>query len=498
MAAPDAVSSRVDDPASMDRTAVPDEVSSASRSSRWSRPSGSSNALDDALDDAPGPAPSLTSLVREWRWALPLAVAGVVLRLVAVAGIHLYRYFDSAEYETLDFSGRSRRPWTTPLLYHLLPDEDAWVVGVQAAIGAVAWLALAFAAAALFRRRGAQVVVATAIVALGCSAVVTNWDVTMLSEPMALSLTVLVIAGWTNFVRRPTDLGALAIVAATVPWMFVRQSLMPTAWMITFLALVALVVVLVRGRRDGADRRIATPLVLVVGGLFAGCIWATVTYGRNTEILHHNITAIVADRIAPDEERLAWFVDQGMPLPSDGRRDYGGFDEDRSFQAWVERSGTDTYARFLASHPWYSLTEPLADFVGANRSYQEVPPFSDPAAPVVTMLASAEPYGSSRHVIPEPVEDVLLRGGSVGTILTSLLVAAGWAAWRWRDADRRWIVPIATVVLAAASLYAAWHGASTELPRLGLPGAVALRVALIVLFGLLVEGELDRRDTRSA
>lgn len=433
--------------------------------------------------------PSLWALVCRWGWALPLAIAGIVLRLVAVAGIHLYRYFDSNEYETLDFSGRWRRPWTTPLLYEVLPDDDTSVVVAQALIGAVSWLLLAFAAAALFRRRGVQLGVAIAIVALGCTAAVTNWDTTMLSEPMALSFTVLVIAAWTNFLRRPTDLGAVAIVAAAVPWMFVRQSLMPTAWLITVAAVIATGVML--GRRR--DLRTATPFVLASAGLLVGCILATVSYGRNQEILHHNLTAITADRIAPDADRLAWFVDQGMPLPEDGRLTYGGFDEDAAFQDWVEASGTSTYARFLATHPWYSLTAPLEDFVGLNRSYQELPPHAEVASPPVAMLAPAEPYGSSRHVIPDPVEDVLLRGGSVGTILSALLVAIGWTAWRWRRIDRRWTVPLATAVLAASALYAAWHGASTELSRLGLPAAVALRIALILAFGLLIEGELDAR-----
>jgi hypothetical protein len=441
----------------------------------------------DGTDGDPQP---LSTIVRGWRWALPLAVAGIVLRWAAVAGIRLYRYYDSGEYETLDFSGRSRRPWTTPLLYELLPDDDGSVVTAQALIGAVAWLVLAFTLAALFRRRPVQIGVAVTTVALGCTATVTNWDATMLSEPMALSLTVLVIAAWIDFVRRPTELGALWIVAATVPWMFVRQSLMPTAWLILLCAAVALAAMLVKK----ADRKAVTPLAFVVVGLLIGCTWATVSYGRNTEILHHNITAIVADRIAPDDDRREWFVEQGMPLPADGRLDYSGFDQDAAFQAWVEESGTSTYARFLAQHPWYAFTEPLEDFVGANRSYQEVPPFSDPMAPPVSMLAPAEPYGSSRNVLPDPLEDLLLRGGAVGTILTALVVVTGWAIVRRREIDRRWTVPLATIVLAAASLYAAWHGASTELPRLGLPAAVALRIALIAIIGLLVEAELDRRD----
>lgn len=443
----------------------------------------------DAPGRAPEAEPSLLTIVRGWTWAVPLLVVGIALRFVAVAGIHLYRYFDSAEYLTLDFSGRWRRPWTTPLLYELLPDDDASIVGAQALIGGISWLVLAFALAALFRRPAVQVGVAVATVALGCTATVTNWDATMLSEPMALSLTALVLAAWANLLRRPTTAAAVAVVAATVPWLFVRQSLVPTAWLTAALAVVLAGAALYRRR----DARAAAPRIVLAVGLVAACGWASITYGRNTEILHHNLTAIVTDRVAPDAERLAWFVDAGMPMPADGRTDFGGFDEDPTFQDWVATDGTATYVRYLATHPWYAVVEPLPDFLGANRSYQEVPPFSEPATPPISMLAPAEPYGSSRTVLPGPVEDVLLSGGAVGSFLTGVAVALCWSFARRRDTDRRWWLPAATVVLAASALYAAWHGASTELPRLGLPAAVALRLALIVQLGLLAEIELDRR-----
>lgn len=434
----------------------------------------------------------LLSLVRGWPWAIPLVLAGIVLRIVAVLGVRLFRYVDSGEYETLDFSGRWRRPWTTPLLYRVLPDDDTSIVLAQAFLGALCWITLAFAVAALVRRRPTQVVAAATTLALGCTTAITNWDSTMLSEPSALSLTALVLALWLNFVRRPTHGTAIGVVAATIPWLFVRQSLMPTAWLALGIVAVVLVVRLVRHR----DLRAAVPQVIVVVGLLFSCIWATVSYGRNQEILHHNITTVVASRVAPNDEFRTWFVDRGMPLPADGRLDYGGFDEDDAFQDWVADEGTQVYARFLLTHPWWAVAEPVPEFLGTDRSFLEVPPYSDPLAEPVAMLAPSEPYGGARSVIPAPVEDVLLRGGEVGAIVFALVVVGGWAIVRRRDIDRRWAVPGATVVLAASSLYAGWHGATTELNRLGLPAAVSLRVAVIALVGLLVEAELDRRDAR--
>src|SRR5690606_33992227 len=57
------------------------------------------------------------------RRADPVVAATILiaaeLRVLAVAGLRSYRYVDSIDYETLDFTGGSRRPWVTPLLYRM-------------------------------------------------------------------------------------------------------------------------------------------------------------------------------------------------------------------------------------------------------------------------------------------------------------------------------------------------------------------------------------------
>ncbi len=151
-----------------------------------------------------------------------------------------------------------------------------------------------------------------------------------------------------------------------------------------------------------------------------------------------------------------------------------------------------TYARFLLTHPWYTLTAPLPEMVSVRRSY------GDPVEPKVTMLSPADGYGTARPVIPEPVEQVLFDPGATGTILTALVGVLGWAAVRRRWADRRWAVPLATVAISLASLVVGWHGATPELPRLAIVSAIALRIGLIVLAGFLAEAELGHRRSRRA
>lgn len=433
------------------------------------------------VEIADGP---LLKQARSWPWAMGLAASMVLLRLIAVLGIHLYRYFDSAEYDILDFSGRSRRPWATPLFYRLLPEDPRAIIVAQALLGAVAWTVLALAVAAWFRNGTIRLVVAVTLSALGLTTAVTNWDTTKLSESMALSLTVLLVAAWTNLVRRPVLANGVLVLAVALPWLFVRQSLMPTAWMLVVLTAVALAW---QWRNNGRHTEAWRTLAMVLVGLVAFSSLATVSYGRNNEILHHNLTVIVMNRIAPDAERLGWFLDEGMPLPASGGRSFEDFDQDPVFQRWIDDEGSSTYARFLISHPWYTVTEPLDDFGYARPSYQ------DEEQPQVTMLAPGEGYGSARTVLPEPVEQLLFGAGEPGTVIAALVVVAVWSLARGRWIDKRWIVPVALAALSIAGLYAAWHGATPELSRLGMVSAIGLRIALIIQLGLLAESELDRR-----
>ncbi|CAN5511003.1 hypothetical protein BH10ACT1_BH10ACT1_28170 [soil metagenome] len=419
-------------------------------------------------------------LVRSWRWAPWLVVATVALRLLAVAGLRAYVYFDSAEYDTLDFSGRWRRPWATPYLYSLVPGDPNRIVVAQALIGALCWVVLALAAAAWFRAPGVRLTTAVTLVALGCTTSITNWDAAKLSESLALSLTVLVVAAWLNLVRRPTIVTASLLLVATLPWLFVRQSLLPTAWMV---ALVAVAAAICAWRRDGAGPvfgGVAVGLVLLAG-------LASFSYGRNQEVVRENLTVIVANRIAPDPTRLEWFVDHGMPTPRSGQYDYVSLKASPSFVRWVADEGRGTYVRYLVTHPWYALTEPLDDMVGVRRSYGDEPEAH------TTMLSPADAYGASRPVEPELLEQLLFEPGGTGTVTTAIGATAAWTVVRRRLWAPGWTVATVLVAVSFASLLAGWHGATPELGRLAIVGAVGLHVGLVVQLAFLAEAELLAR-----
>ncbi len=430
----------------------------------------------DGVDRRP-----LLRLVRTWPWA-PWAIAAMVaLRLIAVAGLRAYVYVDSGEYDRLDFTGQWRRPWGTPLLYWLVPGGPNRIVVAQALLGAICWSVLALSAAAWFRTSAFRIGVAGTLLALGATTSVTNWDAAKLSESLALSLTALVVAAWLNLVRRPVPATAILVVVATLPWMFVRQGLMPTAWILVFVSAAAAIVA---WRRGGPAKLLAgLSLSLMVVALLA-----SFSYARNQEVVRENLTVIVANRVASEPARLAWFQAHGMPTPASGNLGPDALRDDPAFAYWVSHEGRGTYARYLLTHPWYSATEPLDDLVGVRRSY------GDELAPQSTMLSPADAYGSSRPVIPELVEQALFEPGGTGAMVSGIGLVAAWTAVRWARRERRWIVPLAMISVSLLSLIVAWHGATPELGRLAIVGAVALRIGLLLQLAGLAEQEfLTRR-----
>lgn len=422
----------------------------------------------------------LWRLLQAWPWGGWLVAATVALRLVAVVGLRLQVYFDSPEYDALDLTGRSRRPWATPLLYRIVPGGDDHLVMAQAVVGASCWAALALSAAAWFRLPASRVAVAVGLAALGCTTSVTNWDTAKLSESLAISLTVLVIAAWLNLLRRPTAATGVSVLLATVPWLFVRHGVMASAVLV---AAGVVVGAFLARRRTESGRTFAAVAVAMV----ALVVLASVSYGRNPEIVQQNLTGIVAARVAPHPDRVAWFVAHDMPVPASGRLDYRSLRRDAAFGRWAAGDGWRTYLRYLASHPREAATGPMRDMVDVRRSP------GDAQAKDVATLSPSHAYGSARPVLPDLLEGALFPPGRTGSVLLALgAVAAGTVALR-RHRHRGWIVPLGVVGISLASFFASWNGSVPEQARHAIVSAVALHVGLVLQLAMLTEGEVVAR-----
>lgn len=450
---------------------------------------------------------SLGRFVLDRPESLALLVGLVVLRLLAVAGSIPLRYYDSAEYTgTIDLSGRGRRTWPVPLFFRLVPGDDRWVMWTQAILGAVAFWLVAVVLWASCRNRRVGAGVALTVALLGLTINVTNWDSTILSEPLTIALTLVLVAGLIEFVRRPAWPVVGAVLAVAVPWYALRQN---------HVMLGVLVALLVgvwawRQRRDRVAVRLTGALAagLLVLGAFS---W--VMFSRNAEIVHQNLTTVVAGRVMTDPGRKQWFVDHGMPLPVSGDVGYQGLTDDAAFQRWVAADGTSTYARYLATHPWYAIGGPLADLTGPRDSYQRVP------VPHAAMLSTSDQYGVSRQILPATIEDLLYNPGTkvtvsqspdpdgnplpdqvitlpdTGSIVLALVASTFFAAWSWRRFRAPSLAALAVVAVSFVAIVVSWHASTAEVNRHAFVAALTLRIGLIAMVGLLIDRWLVERAT---
>jgi hypothetical protein len=414
-------------------------------------------------------------------------VGAALLRIVAVIGQQAFVYVDSADYEVLDFSGRARRPWVTPLLYSLT-DSTAIRIVLQASIGAACWSFLAVVASSMAEDRRARWAILLSILGLSLTTTVTNWDTAMLSESMALSLTALLLATLLRVAQRRTTAAVVAAVGAWALWIFTRQNHLVLAVLVV--ATVAVLIAVGWARRRVVDRVLA---LLLAGFVLVGLLAAS-SYRSNTEIIDFNVATVLGARVLPDAGDAAWFHDHGMPAPADVPAGAAASPEqlldDPTFAAWLHEDGVRTYGRFLAVHPWATLTRPLEGFV-SDRA-----PFGDAARADEVLLAGPDSYGVGREVIPEPVEDLLFQPGSAGTVVFALVAVVALTVRRWRDhgPDGRWLVPLVALGLQWPALTAVWHASVAELSRLALPSVVVIRVAIVLQLALLTDAWLrDRR-----
>lgn len=423
------------------------------------------------------------------RFLFTALVTSGVLRVAATIANHPYVYVDSVDYETLDFSGGGRRPWVTPLLYDLAGDDVRLRVLLQAMIGAFAWIFLAVEAGAVPRHRRAQQGATVAVLLLSLTTSITNWDNTILSESMALSCTAVLAGCLLRFARLGTVRDALLVTVAALFWIFTRQNHLVLGLLVTGTVVVAL---LVRWRRD---RQVPRPLATLAAGLVAVSVLAVAFYAQNTQIVHFNTAMVIGNRLLLEPDAIEWLQDHGMPdLPQGITVGTPVNPEpllaDPAFREWIDTEGVGTYAEFLLTHPWATVTGPLEDFVSDRPSFAD-PPYVDE-----TMLSTAEAYSGARNVIPEPIEEILFQPGQTGTLLLLLVLCGALTVdrWRRRGPDPRWTVPLLAIALQWPALTVVWHASAAELGRLSLISAVALRIGLLVQLALLADAWLLERD----
>jgi hypothetical protein len=432
----------------------------------------SSPAASALLRSAGGVAATAARGLAQWltsgQAAFYLAATGVYVLFRSGSFVYTaVRVTDTPTYEQV--SGASLlsadlwaggRPFTVPFLWKVVSDDQARIVA-QLTLSIVAWLVLAAAVAVCLRHRLAAKAAFAVVLLFGTTTEIILWDPLLLSESVSLSLTALLIAAWLSFVRRPSWATVTAVLGVTLLWTFARDS---HAYVVLFTSLLVLISLASRAFRPHKA-------ALVVGSIV---IFALSVASANEGLRWYQpMRDILLNRVAVDPEMHVYF-------------------ERRLGPQWREADARRVYARYLATHPGYTLGDP---FFGSQTT-----PFStaDNASALLDPDFRIYNDNAADRALPLPaaVDDVVYVHGKRLVLALTLLVVvvAAFTAVRF-GLPQPWLVPAALLVSTIPHGLAVYHLSGLEVDRHALEVAVLLRLGALLLALFAVDAVLRARRT---
>lgn len=392
------------------------------------------------------------------------------LFLSLVGQPHVAVFNDSVTYLHPSLMGSTGRLWFVPALYWLAVSDEGRVV-LQTVVGIGCWLALAAAAAGALATRAARLIAFAAILVIASTPEVVQWNRAILSESLAISVTVALLAASVWLVRRRSWWSLAVWLVAVLAWTFSRQV---QALVVAVLA----VPLLVAAARAKGRRAVCLVGASAVLGFAA---WGIVASLQATSIARFNAVAIVRYRAGTNPAELRYFEAHGLPMVAPLRSpipfepsglpvnvtqhanpaDMTRLLSDQTLVRWVDHHWDAVYARYLIGHPSTDLGPPVIEaptLMTMNPGYVQGPEMP-------TWLVDAV-YGTSPSYLI-----VLFGLGVAGLVAT---------AWRRRAGSLLWLAAGA-VVFDCLWCAAVWNLSASELPRLYDPEAVVAHVLLDLL-----------------
>lgn len=450
----------------------------------------------------PPGAPATPPRGGELLWCvLALALfAGFVLRAYVSAGPQLAVEEGSDTTAYLEMAGRplldrgflaGERAMVYPLLLKATSKDLAAAGLAQTLFSIACWCLLAVALSRLFRSAAGRCAGLGLVLLCASRTEVLVWNSLSLSESLSLSLFALWVAAWALFLRSGRRRWAILLVAASLPFAFVRDS---NAYLVLaasgLLSAACLLRILPRRGLVAA----AAGLVVFLGSFMSS--WSSETRSQ------YNAQNVFAMRVLTDPANAAAFRRHGMPEIDHlelcaglcgpdiywcyrriaALRPPGIWD----FYAWHKTRLKRTYLRFLLLDPGYLLVRPLRD----EGLLQYLFPHADWAAsrPCSPALGELSPAGF-RTPLPRWADGFLRGNAPAGFLLLFAASAAGALLGALADgsARLRWALPLAILVTAYPHYLVAWHGDAMEVPRHVLLAGVSVHLAFSALLAFAVD-----------
>ncbi len=364
-----------------------------------------------------------------------------------------------------------QRPPVTPLLIKAF-GTGSGLLSAQALLGAAAWGTLAWTVGRMVEPGWRRLTATWLVLGFATALPITMWNRSMLSESVSLSLLVVLVAGLLGTARRATWPRVLATSATALALAGARDA---GVWTVVLLGTAVAALALARtwspGRATVRAGALAACLLVVAGG----AEWGTLASHRTTQDAAH----VFFVRVFPFPARVAWFAGHGMPEqrridqladtttaePGTAKVVYvaPGDPAFRPLEAWLTTDGTGAYLEWLATHPWYVVTEPL---VRPERSYNFA-------------RGSLAFYAPAHDDMASPLASVTWPPLVGLALLGALAVGLAVRDRAWRLPSWRMVVVVAAVGLAAVVI--AWNADGQEVTRHTVEGFAEVRLGAWIL-----------------
>lgn len=259
-----------------------------------------------------------------------------------------------------EFWFQSRRPPTTMLLYKFCRYDLNTAVFAQQIISVFSWLVLGVSIARNHPSRlGALFVPIFGIAALCYN--LSAWSFAILTESISFSLFALFLAIYMQARKKGSKLWIVGLVIVTILFSLTRDQI--SYYLLSFFWL-ALPFELFLRKED--QRKWLIP-AFALGFCVLFLIQNKIASNMGRHVFPFK--NVLLQRILPQEEFTNWFLEQGAPLNLliEDERDWRGMwgsshewalDLDpkfRPFNSWAREEAKGPYARFLLSHPNYTI-----------------------------------------------------------------------------------------------------------------------------------------------
>jgi hypothetical protein len=342
-----------------------------------------------------------------------------------------------------------RRPWGILLIYKLLGGSLAAIGLAQLAFSTVAWLSLAWILVGSLRTGLGKISGFVFTLGISLSPTVQVWNHAGLSESLSISSMITIFALFIGLLQRWKFSIFLALIFCFTIWVSIHEVNL-------YLGLMAAIALFLFGL---IRKNLRANLILAV------CIAVMLVINSHLSSLYAlprwalPVAEVITKRILPVPEYLDYFSSQGMPVKPElmalsGRwanSDNYAILNDlklRVFSNWLFRDGKRVYAKFLVTHPIYTLTMPLL-----NLDEMLAVDFSG-------FIPGYEP------ILPALVNEFFFPTRWFWLYLGITVLALGFVLWKSLGEKSRafWLL-VLFFAFSVPYLYLAWHGDALDLER---------------------------------